>query len=366
MALAVQAEVDERKLRESLARLCLRGDTDHVLALMEELPQRGTAPLDPDGNTALHHAVRSGHLRLTQELLGRGAEVNARDLKQWTPLHVACLEEHADLAAELLAAKADPNAGDEVQQTPMHLTMKGTNVELLRVLIELGRADPALADLSKTTPLLLAAEYGKFELLDFLLSKDPGLASQQNESGWTALHLAAHGREMRRNSMKPAKFGSSVKILLQAKAAVDKVDDDEKTALHRAAATGNSETTIALLEGGANVMAADNCRWTPLHYACHEGHLEVARHLIERGAQVQRDPPPCLTPLAVATMENQVKIAELLMKHQADPNLRGKGLASPMMIARKEPEKHGDLLALFELGLTTSASYMAHTDRKSR
>jgi len=58
----------------------------------------------------------------------------------------------------------------------------------------------------------------------------------------------------------------------------------------------------------------------------------------------------CLTPLSVATMENQIKMAELLMKYGADQNLRAKGLASPIMIARKDPYKYEELLSLFELG----------------
>jgi len=49
-------------------------------------------------------------------------------------------------------------------------------------------------------------------------------------------------------------------------------------------------------------------------------------------------------------MENQIKMAELLMKFGADQGLRAKGLASPIMIARKDPNKYADLLALFELG----------------
>jgi len=88
----------------------------------------------------------------------------------------------------------------------------------------------------------------------------------------------------------------------------------------------------------------------PLHYASQDGHLNVMKKLLEGRAVVEKKDPTCVTPLAVATMENQVKSAELHMKHRADPNLRGKGLASPIAIARQEPDKYADMLSLFELG----------------
>merc|ERR1719195_2597079 len=147
-----------------------------------------------------------------------------------------------------------------------------------------------------------------------------------------------------------SKFGTVMKLLLEAKADLEATDEDRKTPLHRAACTGNIETLKLLVEAGANTAADDICRWMPLHYACQEGHREVAKYLLEAKAAVQREDPICLTPLAVAPMENQVKIAELLMSFKGDPNLRGKGLASPMMIARKDPAHHSEILSLFELG----------------
>merc|ERR1712113_532677 len=112
-----------------------------------------------------------------------------------------------------------------------------------------------------------------------------------NENGWTALHLCAHGREMRRNSTRPGKYNTCAKLLLDAKSEVDAFDEDRKTPLHRAAQTGDWETSAVLIQGGAAVAAADYCRWTPLHYAAQNGHLEVAKVLLNAKAVVQ-DPSP--------------------------------------------------------------------------
>lgn len=48
---------------------------------------------------------------------------------------------------------------------------------------------------------------------------------------------------------------------------VDKKDEDGRTALHRAAASGNSEMVRSLLGREATVDVQDGAGWTPLHIA---------------------------------------------------------------------------------------------------
>jgi len=352
--------LDDDKVRESLTQLCIRGDVEKVQAALEEDPEKALGmlcgKLDADGSTGLHLAAMSGHLRLTQELVARGCQVNATDSRSRTPLHVACSEGFAEVALELIMGGCDANLTDENQQTALHRAVLLSGPEVVSVLIEHGGADLTIADGTKSTPLILAAGHGRIEAMALLLGKDPSLARAANECGWTPLHLAAHGREMKKSSVKNTKFLPAVQMLLEAKAPLEATDEDKRTALHRAADTGNVETVGALLAAGADFNAADITRWTPMHFACQAGHVTVVKQLLDAKAPVQREEPVCLTPLALATMENQVKVAELLLKHGASPDLRAKGLASAATIARKDPEKHNDILALFELGFVSHAA----------
>jgi len=351
---------DEQHFREHLAKLCKLGNAEQVAALLDSVPwhaepDQATTELDAERSTGLHLAAQGGHLLLVKELISRKVDVQARDVKQRTALHVAASEGYPEVALELLVAGAEVDAADMQRQTPLFKAVLASNAEVLRVLVEYGRADPTIGDSTNTTPLLLAAERGLTDEIGCLLKADSGLVTAANECGWTALHMAAHGRQMKLVKQPylsniHSKFGTAVAMLLEAKADLEAHDEDRKTPLHRAACTGNVETVKLLVAAGANTAADCICRWTPLHYACQEGHLDVARHLLQAKAAVQREEPVCLTPLAVATMENQVKIAELLVSHKADPNLRAKGLASPIMIARKDSAKHSDILSLFELG----------------
>jgi ankyrin repeat protein len=366
--MAPTLDPEEDRVREELRHICLLGDLHRAHGLLDDVPlEKVQGPLDDEGSSALHLAARSGHLELLQELLRRKFKVDCTDVQKLspelhgpgrrTPLHIACMEDRADVVLALINAEADVNVTDQYSQTALHKAVQANSFEVLKVLVEEGKnVQLAATDDYANTPLLLAAELGKFQFVEFFLSKDANLAHASNKDGWTALHLCAHGREMRRNSCRPGKFNTCAKLLLDAKANVDAFDDDRKTPLHRAAQTGDRETVEVLLQHGADVGAEDNCRWTPLHYAAQDGHLTVARFLLQSKAAAQRQNPSCLTPLAVATMENQVRIAELLMSYGADQNLRGKGLASPIMIARKEPNKYVDMLALFELGFISHES----------
>jgi len=346
---------EEARSKEELHRCSILGDVEAALALLDSSVDLINTALDPDGNTSLHLAAIGGHLRLTQALLQRRADVDAQEGKQRTPLHVACNEERADVVRELISGGANVDAVDALKQTALHKAARSNNVDVLAILVEHGVPDLVAADSNGMHALHIAAELGLNGALDYLLSHGASVTAT-NKNGWSALHLAAHGCEMRATPLKPGKFVTAVRRLLELKAPVDATDEDNKTALHRATATGNRATTTALLEGGADVNFEDICRWTPLHYAVQEGHLEVAKILLEAKSEVQRENPSCLTPLAVATMESQVKMAELLMQWGADPQLRAKGLASPIMIARGDPKKFNEILALFDLGFISHAS----------
>ena len=53
-----------------------------------------------------------------------------------------------------------------------------------------------------------------------------------------------------------------------------------------ATAEGVKDTTIRLLDHGADINAMDNNRSTPLHYAVRGGSLDLAEVLILRGADI--------------------------------------------------------------------------------
>ena len=68
--------------------------------------------VDTAGLTVLHHAVRSGHVRLASRLIAAGASVRAVDHDGNTALHFAAANHSSRLIRLLIEAGADVNASN--------------------------------------------------------------------------------------------------------------------------------------------------------------------------------------------------------------------------------------------------------------
>ena len=77
----------------------------------------------------------------------------------------------------------------------------------------------------------------------------------------------------------------TVKILIEAGAAVNMTDMYEKTPLHMAAKDGHYETMKILLEAGADVSVMDKEGRTALHRAAWNRHDKTVEMLLYYGAE---------------------------------------------------------------------------------
>jgi hypothetical protein len=119
------------------------------------------------GDTALHVAAAAHHPAAAELLVGRGADVRARNRRGAEPLHYAADgspgAERWDPSAQRLViallakAGADPNAFDKSGVAPLHRAVRTRSSEAVTVLIETG-ADPRLRNKSGSTPLHLAVQ----------------------------------------------------------------------------------------------------------------------------------------------------------------------------------------------------------------
>jgi glutaminase len=93
-----------------------------------------------DEVTALIWAASQGDLGAVQQLLARGARVDAPDYDGRTPLHLAAAEGHAHIVEYLLAHGADPAVRDRWQRTPGDDARRGDHADVEGLLIA---RDPA-------------------------------------------------------------------------------------------------------------------------------------------------------------------------------------------------------------------------------
>ena len=230
------------------------------------LVEAGASPEETlfDGTSALVLATKNGHYELGAYLLDAGADPNADD-QGWTALHEIKWTRRPNLgfnnpppivtgsmtdlkfARKLAAHGADLNARmtkepnnryrnvlNRIGSTPFLLAAKAADVEMMRLLVELG-ADPLLPNEDGTTPLMVAAGVGIWAV-----GESPGTNEEALEAVKYALDLGGD---------------------------VTTIDDNGDTALHGAIIRGSEPLVRFLLDDGADIEATNEKGWTPYRIA---------------------------------------------------------------------------------------------------
>lgn len=315
-----------------------------------------------EGQTLLHMAVSSGRLAVVETLLARGSKLqHARDygiryeFTCRTPLHVAACgllrREIAEPIIEALLRSSTTTGGPSLSPgvvdardgdglSVLHYAIeRQLSVQVIESIVLHGGSLPStqqagmsamqhLVNSSRTPerfaevygflassahsaqesprflPLQLAASLGRPWLVRQLLAlgADVSRSSDEYHINWLD-HPTEYGRNNRHASVVPrlltalhvaASFGDSesTRALLDGGAAVDAVDHNQRNPLHQATGSTSSMQTLTTLLGvGAPWEAAArlalDCRdgdgHTPYHVALMAGNLDMALHLLDRG-----------------------------------------------------------------------------------
>jgi ankyrin repeat protein len=227
-----------------------------------------------DGSSPLLVAVQNGFYDVARLLLDQGADLNQSNAKGWTPLYLAVSNRNAlmtavpapsnegalDFIRLLIDRGADLNARikarTEVHQANTSLWLKEAgatpllraalcgDLTVVRLLVDHG-ADPRVATLDNTTPLMVASGVGWAEGFTFQYSEDETF--------------------------------ELVKLLVEKGARVNDANEDGITALHGAAYKGANRIVQWLVDQGADLAAKDKgqdygfgvstVRMTPLNWA---------------------------------------------------------------------------------------------------
>lgn len=144
---------------------------------------------DYDMQTPLHATVNR---EIAEMLVARGANVDVRDRSGFSPLHVAAADGYVSIAELLLENGADADAKDNNGRTPLHEAATGGHFEVAELLFSRGASVDPRDDAMGWTPLHLAAQHEYEHILMLLIAKGADI-NAWDESGYTALHMAAMG-----------------------------------------------------------------------------------------------------------------------------------------------------------------------------
>jgi ankyrin repeat protein len=338
---------------------------EHDLTRMRELLDAEPALLstgDRRSNQPIHWATMTRQLEAIDELLERGADIDARRMDGGQPIHLTNGDYFhrgwRDVPRDWPTSPA---------QVMAHLRSRGASVDLptachtgdLDRVRELLRQDPSLANrlggyegyyLGAGAPIANAAATGRLDIVQLLLDHgaDPNLPEEQIAPRGKALYEAVHRGhyDIARLLLEHGAFpnppvessGDALwivrewkpdarmeQLLLSYGATPAQEDADGQwpavannwlriTPLHDAVRQGDIEKAKALLDAGADLTARDEhiCS-TPLAWAAKFGQREVVRLLLERGApRSLPDDPAWATPLAWAKKRGHPEIVRLL------------------------------------------------------
>jgi uncharacterized protein len=390
-----------------VADAAMRGDREAIRAAIARKADVNAPQVD--GTTALHWAAERDDVAMADVLIKAGARAAARTREGITPLQLAAVNGSASMIDRLLKAGADANtplttAGD----TALMMAARTGKTDALRVLVEAGSNVNAKESWGGTTALMWAVSEGHPEAAKLLI--DAG-ADVNARSNYVA---AANGRGFEgrtplanRTDGKPEEFASGwltplmlaaregnvdlARLLVSARADIDAVTGDGKTALALAIFNGNYELASYLVDSKADVNKADAQRFTPLFWAVDRRNMETApnfpwmvtadpmplvRNLLDAGANPNaavnntprarmREGSPRIvfaTALMRAAFAADLELVKLLLDRGADPRMISKdgetmvsaaaGLAFIHGYHRgKSPEERLQVVRLFvELG----------------
>jgi ankyrin repeat protein len=201
------------------------------------------------------------------------------DTMEFSPIHKVILGlSSLDLREVLDISISEINSPDVLGRTPMWWAVLRNDHSYVHILIEYG-ANMENSDSEGVTPIMLAAEYGDYDMIQLLLDNNAAIQGCTRNGGiiW---HWA-------RNVELPQEEAALVlDSLISRGADLNQVSFDGETALHAVSYVGGSEKTSLLVERGADINAQDEFGYTPLMFTMGGGRSAMAACLIKFGARV--------------------------------------------------------------------------------
>jgi ankyrin repeat protein len=325
-----------------------------VAATLGAAPQQRSVSntIEPDGTTALHHAVQRADADAVRALIRTGANVNAKNRYGIAPLQVAATVGNTAIIEQLLQAGADPNTATPEGETALMTAARTGDAASVRLLVTRGATVNAREAWKGQTALMWAAAENNADAMKILVEAGAELDARSKSGAFTPLLFAVRAGHV-----------EACRVLLDAGVNVNEPMTDGTSPLVLAIVNAHYQLASVLLEKGANPRA-DAQGWTALHQIAWSRRpnigwnlpgpvqsgtldsLDLVRQLVRRGADVnareKKEPRDGYrnqlnrigaTPFLLAAKSADIPLMRLLLELGADPSLTTEDGTTALMAA---------------------------------
>ena len=326
------------------------GDRAAVRALLAEKADANAA--EPDGTTALHHAIQRADAETVDLLIAAGADAKAINRYGISALHLAATIGSAPILERLLQAGAPADSATSEGETALMAASRNGDAASVKLLVSRGARVDATEGWKGQTALMWAAAENNAAAMRILIDAGANVKARSKAGVFTPLLFAVRAGHV-----------EATRVLLDAGASVNEPMDDGTSPLVLTLINGHYELASFLVDRGADPNA-DRQGWTALHQIAwtrrpntgfnlpgavptgNVNSLDLVRKLVKAGANVnarqKREPRDGFrnqlnrigaTPFLLAAKSVDLPLMRVLLELGADAKIGTEDGTSVLMAA---------------------------------
>ncbi|XP_067685868.1 putative ankyrin repeat protein RF_0381 [Haliotis asinina] len=282
------------------------------MEVFEALVEQGAdlSVVDKNGNNLLHLACLGGHVQMVKYILKQNlVHINAKEHRGMSPFLLSAYFGKREVFDVFVKQGADLSVVDKNGNNVLHLACRTGKKMMAEYILTQTTVDINSRNNRKMTPLLIAAYYGKIDVLGLLLEAGANaLAADHNSNNM--LHICCS-----RGHVDTVKY-----ILNSSMVDINSKNSKGMTPVLIAAFWSEREILNILEKQGANLSITDGSGDNILHVACIGGDKRIVKHVLERH-MVDINARGCdgMTAVLYAADCTTSDILKLLLENGADP-----------------------------------------------